>query len=125
MRAVTGGEGADLAVDAVGSAATKRGSLDAVRPGGAAVWIGLHENPLTFESFGVTLPEKQILGTYAAKLDDLRLALEWMSTGRVDARTWTTRFALADGVAAFDRALAAQGTDIKCIIASEALSVEG
>ena len=125
VREVTDGEGADLAVDAVGSAATKRGSLDAVRPGGAAVWIGLHENPLTFDSFGVTLPEKQILGTYAAKLDDLRLALEWMSTGRVDARTWTTRFALADGVAAFDRALAAQGTDIKCIVASEALRVEG
>jgi threonine dehydrogenase-like Zn-dependent dehydrogenase len=112
----TGGEGADLTVDAVGSAATKRGSLDAVRAGGAAVWIGLHENPLTFDSFGLTLPEKQIFGSYAAKLDDLQLALEWMSTGRVDAKTWTTRFALADGEAAFQRALAAQGADIKCII---------
>jgi L-iditol 2-dehydrogenase len=116
VREATGGEGADLAVDAVGGAVTKRTALDAVRPGGAAVWIGLHENPLTFDSFGVTLPEKQILGSYAARLDDLRLALEWMSAGRVDARTWTTRFALADGVAAFHRALAAQGTDIKCII---------
>jgi threonine dehydrogenase-like Zn-dependent dehydrogenase len=64
----------------------------------------------------VTLPEKQVFGSYAAKLDDLRLALDWMSTGRVDARTWTTKFPLADGVAAFNRALAAQGTDIKCII---------
>jgi threonine dehydrogenase-like Zn-dependent dehydrogenase len=95
-----------------------------VRPGGAAVWIGLHENALTFDSFGVTLPEKQVFGTYAAKLDDLRLALEWMSTGRVDARTWTTRFALADGVAAFERALAAKGADIKCIIADEKLRVD-
>ncbi len=116
VREETGGEGADLAVDAVGGAVTKRGSLDAVRPGGAVVWIGLHENPLTFDSFSVTLPEKQILGTYAAKLDDLKLALEWMSTGKVDARTWTTKFPLADGVTAFNRALAAQGTDIKCII---------
>lgn len=116
VQETTGGEGVDLAVDAVGSAATKRGALELVRPGGAAVWIGLHENALTFDSFGVTLPEKQVFGTYAAKLDDLRLALEWMSTGRVDARTWTTRFALADGVVAFERALAAKGTDIKCII---------
>ena len=116
VREETGDEGADLAVDAVGGAVTKRASLDALRPGGAVVWIGLHENPLTFDSFGVTLPEKQILGTYAAKLDDLKLALEWMSSGKVDARTWTTKFPLADGATAFNRALAAQGTDIKCII---------
>ncbi|MCX6955130.1 MAG: alcohol dehydrogenase catalytic domain-containing protein [Verrucomicrobia bacterium] len=116
VREETGGEGADLAVDAVGGAATKRSALEVVRPGGAAVWIGLHENPLTLDSFGVTLPEKQIFGSYAARLDDLRLALDWMSTGRVDARTWTTRFALADGTTAFDRALAARGTDLKCIL---------
>lgn len=116
VRELTEGEGADLAVDAVGSAGTKRSAIDVVRPGGAAVWIGLHENPMTLDSFGVTLPEKQIFGTYSAKLDDLRLALDWMSTGRVDARTWTTRFSLEDGATAFQRALAAQGADIKCII---------
>ena len=116
MRSLTDGEGADVAVDAVGSPLTKKTSLDAIRPGGAAVWIGLHENALTFESFGVTLPEKRILGSYAATLADLQLALDLMASGKVDARSWTTRFPLADAEHAFRRALAAQGTDIKCIV---------
>ena len=116
VRELTGGEGADIAVDAVGAGATKRTALEAARPGGAVVWIGLHENSITLESFGVTLPEKKLFGTYAATMDDLRLALDLMASGKVDAHTWTTRFPLADAAHAFQRALAAQGTDIKCIV---------
>jgi threonine dehydrogenase-like Zn-dependent dehydrogenase len=71
---------------------------------------------MSLDSFGITLPEKRVFGTYAATLDDLRLALEWMATGRVDARTWTTPLALTEGAAAFRRALAAEGSDIKMIV---------
>ncbi len=117
LRGLTDGEGADLAVDAVGGGVTKRTALDATRPGGGVVWIGLHENSMTLDSFGVTLPEKKLFGTYAATLDDLKLALEWMASGKIDARTWTTRLPLADAEQAFRRALAAQGTDIKMIVA--------
>ena len=116
MRELTNGEGADLAVDAAGAAVTKRIALDAVRPGGAVVWIGLHENSLTFDSFGVTLPEKKIFGTYAATMADLQLALDLMASGKVDARTWTTRMSLTEAEQAFRRALAAKGTDIKMIV---------
>jgi hypothetical protein len=66
MLAETGGEGADLTVDAVGGSITKKTSLEALRPGGASVWIGLHENTVTLDTYGITLPEKQVLGTYAA-----------------------------------------------------------
>jgi threonine dehydrogenase-like Zn-dependent dehydrogenase len=116
MLAATGGEGADLVVDAVGASVTKRASLDALRPGGVAVWIGLHEDALTFDSYNVTLPEKQVLGTYAAKIGELRHALDLMATGRVDALSWVQRFPLEAGVTAFRRMLAAQGNDIKAVI---------
>ncbi|MCF7689928.1 MAG: alcohol dehydrogenase catalytic domain-containing protein [Cephaloticoccus sp.] len=116
MLEATGGEGADLSVDAVGAGVTKRTSLDAIRPGGATVWIGLHENAMTFDSYGITLPEKQVLGTYAASIDELRQALELMSAGKVDALSWVQRFPLADGVTAFQRMLAAKGTDIKAVV---------
>ncbi|MCF7761356.1 MAG: zinc-binding dehydrogenase, partial [Cephaloticoccus sp.] len=105
-----------LSVDAVGAGVTKRTSLDAIRPGGATVWIGLHENAMTFDSYGITLPEKQVLGTYAASIDELRQALELMSAGKVDALSWVQRFPLADGVTAFQRMLAARGTDIKAVV---------
>lgn len=116
MRELTQGEGADLTVDAVGAAVTKRAALDAARPGGGIVWIGLHENPLTFDSFGLTLPEKKIFGSYAATMAELQLALDLMASGRVDARTWTTRLPLTEAEQAFRRALAAKGTDIKMVV---------
>ena len=116
MRELTGGEGADLAVDAVGGAVTKRAAVDAVRPGGGVVWSGLHENSISLDSFGVTLPEKKVFGSYAATMDELRLSLQLMAEGKVDARTWTTRFSLDDAESAFRRALAAKGTDIKMVV---------
>jgi L-iditol 2-dehydrogenase len=116
LREMTEGEGADLAVDAVGAAATKNTALQATRPGGGVVWIGLHDNAMSLESFGITLPEKRVFGTYAATLDDLRLALEWMATGRVDGKTWTTTLPLTEAATAFRRALAAEGSDIKMIV---------
>ena len=50
-------DGADVVIDAVGGASTKQQSVLAARPGGAAVWIGLHENPMSLNSYDVTLPE--------------------------------------------------------------------
>lgn len=114
--AETDGEGADLSVDAVGATPTKKSSLDALRPGGAAVWIGLHENALTFDTYGLTLPEKQVLGTYAAKLDELKTALDLMASGRVETASWVQRFPLTEGVEAFQRMLAARGADIKAVL---------
>jgi threonine dehydrogenase-like Zn-dependent dehydrogenase len=116
LQAATEGEGADMVVDAVGAAATKRASLDALRPGGATVWIGLHENPMTFDSYNITLPEKQVFGTYAAKIEELQHALELMASGQVDALSWVQRFSLEDSVTAFNRMLAAKGSDLKAVI---------
>jgi threonine dehydrogenase-like Zn-dependent dehydrogenase len=116
LRAATDDEGADLTVDAVGSAITKKTSLDALRPGGASVWIGLHENTVTLDSYNITLPEKQVFGTYAAKLEELRQALDLMAAGKIDAHSWIKRFPLADSVAGFRRMLAAKGDDIKGVI---------
>lgn len=116
VAAETGGEGADLTVDAVGSALTKKASLETLRPGGATVWIGLHENTMSLDTYGITLPEKQVLGTYAAKIDELQLALELMAAGRVDALSWVQSFPLAAGVETFHRMLAARGADIKGVL---------
>lgn len=113
---MTRGEGVDLVVDAVGAGVTKTQSLQALRPGGAAVWIGLHENEMALSSYEVTLPEKQILGTYAATLDDLQTALELMKEGRVEVQSWVQSWPLDDGVESFMRMLKGQGHDIKGVI---------
>ena len=116
VRDATGGEGADVVIDAVGAAATKQQAVLAARPGGAAVWIGLHENPMSLNSYDVTLPEKQVLGSYAATMDQMRTALDLMATGKVDPLPWVQRFPIDRGVEAFDRMLAAKGDDVKAVI---------
>jgi len=116
LQAETEGEGADLTVDAVGGAVTKRTALEALRPGGASVWIGLHENTVPVDTYNITLPERVVFGTYAATIAELRQALDLMAAGRVDALSWVQRFPLADGVTAFNRMLAAQGADLKAVI---------
>lgn len=115
-RAWTDGEGVDVAVDAVGAARTRRDALAATRPGGAVVWIGLHEREAAFDAYDVILPEKQILGSYAATASELAEAVGLLAEGAVDAASWTHVFPLAEGAAAFRRMLAAEGDDVKAVL---------
>ena len=116
MHARTDGEGADVVIDAVGLGLTKRQSITATRPGGAAVWIGLHEDAVTFDSYAVTLPERHVLGTYAATQAELADAVGLMASGRVDVTSWPTVFPLDAGVEAFHRMLDARGADLKAVL---------
>jgi threonine dehydrogenase-like Zn-dependent dehydrogenase len=71
---------------------------------------------MSLNSFDVTLPEKQVLGSYAATMDDMRTALGLMAGGKVDPLPWVQRFPIDRGVEAFDRMLAASGDDVKAVI---------
>lgn len=111
----TEGEGADLVVDAAGSAATKQLSLACLRPGGAAVWIGLHADEMALRSYEVTLPEKQVLGTYGARQAELAEALALMRAGSVDVASWVESASLADAVPVFHRMLRPGEADFKAV----------
>ena len=111
----TDGEGVDLVVDAAGSAATKRLSLAALRPGGAAVWIGLHADALEIATYEITLPEKQVLGTYAAKKEELAQALDLMRNLQVDVTSWVESVPLERSVEAFHRMANPSDRDLKAV----------
>ena len=113
---VTKGEGVDLVVDSAGNQTTKKQSLQICRPGGAVVWIGLHENVVQLDSYDVTLAEKTIFGSYAANLSELQEAVDLLSSGMIDTGEWVQSFRLDEGVEAFGRMLAAQGKDIKAVL---------
>jgi len=113
---LTDGEGADVLVDAVGSRLSKRQSLAATRPGGTTVWIGLHENTVTIDSHEVTLAERRVQGSYAASLDELKVAVDLLARGEVDGTSWIKTFPLEEGVEAFRSMLAARGDDIKGVL---------
>ena len=111
---LTEGEGADLVIDAVGSSRTNQQAVEAVRPGGTVVLIGLHENSSSIESYEIILSEKHVLGTYAAKMEELEQALELMSNGSVDVASWVAIATLNNGVGLFHQML--DGNNIKGVI---------
>lgn len=112
----TSNEGADIVVDAVGAAATKRASLKFARPGGTIVWIGLHEDEVDVSTYDVTLAERRVYGTYAAGLDDLTRAVGLMESGMVDMQSWVTVEPLSRGAELFERMLFPTGSDIKGVL---------
>jgi threonine dehydrogenase-like Zn-dependent dehydrogenase len=119
----TDNEGVDLVIDAAGSAMTKRLSLEALRPGGAAVWLGLHQDHMELDTYKITLPEKFVFGTYSARKDELREALELIEQGRVDVTSWTESVPLENSVEVFHRMLRPAETDIKAIFVTNSFSL--
>src|SRR5262249_24091493 len=91
---LNGGGGADVVVDAVGTELSKSQSLTATRPGGIAVWIGLHENSVTIKSHELTLSERRVQGSYAASLNELKTAVELLAGGRVEWASWIKTYPL-------------------------------
>jgi L-iditol 2-dehydrogenase len=112
----TGGEGVDLVIDSVGAGITNKQAVAALRPGGAAVFIGLHENKATVNSYDLILPEKQIIGTYAANLSDLSEAVRLMSETDIDVTSWTQTYSIDQAEEAFETMLRPSDSDIKGII---------
>jgi threonine dehydrogenase-like Zn-dependent dehydrogenase len=113
---LTGGDGVDVLVDAVGSNLSKQYSLAATRSGGTTVWLGTHENTITLDSQEITLAEKRVQGSYAATLEELKVAVDLLASGQVDGSSWIKTFPLERGVEAFHSMLAAQGDDIKGVL---------
>jgi L-iditol 2-dehydrogenase len=115
-RELAAGEGADVVIDAVGSEQTKRQSVQAVRAGGAVVWIGLAQDEVKLGSLGVTLAEIRIHGTYAARPSDMSKAIDLLARGAVSTAPWVTLAPLKEGADLFRRMLAARDGDIKGVI---------
>jgi threonine dehydrogenase-like Zn-dependent dehydrogenase len=109
------GERAEYVIDAVGSAETKRLSLDIVEPGGAVVWVGLHEDAINLNSYALTLDQKSVSGSYSGSVDDLRQAAQLLAAGNFDT-SWATQYALEDGEIGFRDMLLTEGKKIKAIL---------
>ncbi len=112
----TDGTGVELAVDAVGSEAVRKDALYAARPGGDVVWIGLHHNEMTLNSFDVVLPEKRVIGSYAASDKDVRRGIQLFAEGKVPFEEWTQVFPLEEGADVFLDMVHQRRSTIKAVL---------
>lgn len=84
-RGVSGGLGVDVAIDAVGASATRRAAIEAVRPGGTVVFLGLHEAESPVQANYVVRGEIQITGSFAYTPADFTEAVGMLARGEVRA----------------------------------------
>ena len=117
MRELTGGDGADHAIEAVGAPATVQAALDLVRRGGAVTLVGIAEQP------GIPLDTIKIVRTGLTVRSSFRYAhvhpaaIELAAAGRVDLRTFVTHtFRFDDVAAAFREVASRQSEVVKAVV---------
>jgi threonine dehydrogenase-like Zn-dependent dehydrogenase len=103
----------DVVFDAVGSAVTRRASVERIRPGGSAVWIGLHGPEAGFDGLDLIRGERRVLGTFAYVDRDFRAALAL--AGELAPR-WLEQRPLEDGVGTFRRLLGGPAAATKTVL---------
>jgi L-iditol 2-dehydrogenase len=113
---LTGGTGVDLAIDAVGVPSARVDAIRAVRPGGDAVWIGLHDDETTLSAFEVILPEKRVQGSYAATDADIRASIRLFAEGKIRTEPWVRAFPLSEGARVFVDALHQRLPGVKAVL---------
>ena len=97
----TGGLGADLVIDAVGAEVTRRMAVELLRPGGRAVFIGLHDDDSTLGFHGLVRGQIDLQGSYAYTAQDFEQALDWLVEGRAGIGDLPPVLPLEEGPGAF------------------------
>jgi threonine dehydrogenase-like Zn-dependent dehydrogenase len=104
----------DVIFDAVGTPGTRAASVAQLRPGGTAVWIGLHAPDAGFDALGLIRGEQRVLGTFAYAERDFDSALAMVADlGMVP---WATTVPLEEGVGAFHALLERPAAHAKTIL---------
>lgn len=115
----TDGWGADIVLEASGSARAYADIFKLVRPGGALVLVGLPLEDVPLSVPDAIAKEVRIETVFRyANIFDRALAL--IASGKVDLKPLITgTFAFKDGIKAFERAAAGLSTDVKLQILME------
>jgi threonine dehydrogenase-like Zn-dependent dehydrogenase len=118
IREATNGEGVDVAIDAVGAAATRRECIESVAWGGRVIFTGLHDEESTLQANYIIRSEINIQGSFAYTALDFEDALQWLAQGRMEIDPWLLKAPLAEGGAMFERLLSKPGPVAKILLYS-------
>lgn len=97
LKGATGGHGAWLTVDAVGSAQTRADAVAATRSAGRVLLSGLHAEASDFPASEVIRREIEVKGVFCYSAEDFADALEAVAAGRFTLGPWIREAPLATG----------------------------
>jgi alcohol dehydrogenase len=93
--------GFDYVIDAVGSKLTRVAALQAVKPGGVVMHIGLQDWASEIDMRKLTLAEITLLGTYTYTTADLRATVKLLHEGAFGDLSWVQSLPMREGAKAF------------------------
>lgn len=91
----------DVVIDAVGGARTRKQALEAIKPGGVVMHVGLLDWASEIDMRKLTLAEVTLLGTYTYTTSDLRATVAALAAGAFGDLSWVEERSLQDGQQAF------------------------
>lgn len=114
---LTGGQGAEVVVEAVGLPATFTQAIDHACFGGRVVYIGYSKAPVSYETRFFNLKELDILGSRNAMRQDFDAVITWMEARPTPPDNLITRvFPFADAARALPTWLSERATTLKILI---------
>jgi 2-desacetyl-2-hydroxyethyl bacteriochlorophyllide A dehydrogenase len=116
VRAATGKQGAAVAIDAVGTAATRATCVSATRSSGTVVLTGLHEEKSEMPAAEVIRREIVLRGCFAYSPANFGAALQQVARGELQLDPWVVEAPLAEGGNWFDRLLDSPGAVSKVLL---------
>ncbi len=122
VRRLTSGKGADVVIDAAGSAETLRTAIDMLRPGGRfSAFAVSHETVRGFSTFPLYFGEISIIGSRALVPQDMAPSIDLVASGKVDVSGFVTATYPLDATAeAFREYEANPGKILRIVIDSRA-----
>jgi 2-desacetyl-2-hydroxyethyl bacteriochlorophyllide A dehydrogenase len=111
---------ADLVIDAVGATATRRAAVDLVRPGGAVVLLGLHEDESALPFHRVVRDQVALQGSFAYTDADFAAALKLLTKGKVSLGQLASTRPLEAGPEAFATLAAGPTAQLKTFLSAMA-----
>jgi L-iditol 2-dehydrogenase len=112
----TNGRGFAYSIDAVGLSETRSLAADVLRPGGTAVWVGLHADETAVSGMGAVLGEKRLQGSYGYTQQDFQKAFQLLQSGAIEIESWCRNFPLEEGVTIFTDLLGGKTEHVKAIL---------
>jgi threonine dehydrogenase-like Zn-dependent dehydrogenase len=117
LREDTAGLGADFVIDAVGRESTRQLAVDAVRPGGRVVLLGLHDDTMGLSGHDLVRREVLVTGSYAYADADFAQALALLASGRAGIGELPAVLPLESTPALFARLAEGPTPEVKLFVA--------
>jgi D-xylulose reductase len=116
---LTDGWGANVVLEASGSAKAFEGIIDLLCPGGCLVLVGMPQNPVPLDVVALQIKEARVESVFRYA-NIFPRAIQLIASGRIDVKPFISRtFPFAEGIKAFEEAASGKPTDVKVQIVME------